>query len=112
MEAVIRASRLARGLLLLSLPAAERESIPGDLDEEFTSLVATGASVAAARAWYWRQVWRSVTPLLSIRWRRAEVQETAVVILLTFGVLLSALDGSEDQSSRRPYWFECASLLK
>jgi len=92
MEAVIASPWLARGLLLLSLPAAERESIPGDLEEEFACLLAAGASVAAARAWYWRQVWRSVAPLLGTCWRRAEIQENVILVLLAFGAPLRALD--------------------
>lgn len=92
MESLMCPPPLARRLLMLSLPAAERESIPGDLDEEFEILVTTGTSVSMARNWYRRQVWRSFVPLLATRWRRAEIQENAIVVLLAVGVPLRALD--------------------
>jgi hypothetical protein len=92
MEDVVAPPRLARGLLLLSLPASERESIPGDLEEEFAILLASGTSVAAARAWYWRQARRSAAPLLGTCWRRAEIQENVVVVLLAFAAPLRVLD--------------------
>lgn len=92
MENITAPPAIARGLLWLSVPAAERDSIPGDLAEEFSALLAAGATAADARSWYWRQVWRSGVPLLSARWRRAAVPENVLLALLAFAAPLRALD--------------------
>lgn len=54
--------RLARALLRLTTPEVDREFLVSDLDEEFEQRVAKGASLRAARVWYWRQVVSSVVP--------------------------------------------------
>ena len=69
---------LGRAILWLCLPASERESIPGDLLEEF---VTRGGD---ARHWYLRQALRSAIPALGIRWRRGEAQELLALILILF----------------------------
>jgi hypothetical protein len=56
-----RPPRLAERALTWSLPAADREAVLGDLQEEFTA-VATGSSRAAASRWYWTQTLTSVGP--------------------------------------------------
>ena len=63
---------LARSLVrLCTAPDADRESILGDLEEEFaTVLIQCGPAVA--RRWYWSQVLRSLRPLLSQRTRQAD----------------------------------------
>jgi predicted permease len=48
--------RVARRLLHLLLPAAERRVISADLDEEFARDIAPVRDAWRARLWYWRQV--------------------------------------------------------
>jgi predicted permease len=59
--------RVARLLLRLLLPAAERRVIIGDLDEEFGRDIAGARGAAAARAWYWRQALASIPYALRMR---------------------------------------------
>ena len=65
-------------LLYLFLPKACREHVPGDLEEEFWTVVAPKFGPGYARAWYWLQVARSVWPLL---WGR-------MMKLATFGSMV------------------------
>ena len=63
--------RLSRFLLLAAAGASEAEFVAGDLYEEFTQVVKfRGARVA--RQWYFRQVLRSIVPLLTVRIRSGE----------------------------------------
>jgi putative ABC transport system permease protein len=55
-----RAPRLARALMMLLLPRAEREFVIGDLEETLDARVAAGMSLRAARRWYWRAALTSV----------------------------------------------------
>jgi hypothetical protein len=69
---------LGRAILRLCLPASERESIPGDLEEEF-ALRGRGA-----RKWYLRQAVLSAAPALAMRWRRGEMQELLALLIAIF----------------------------
>jgi len=60
---------LARRLLRALLPAAHREVVVGDLDEEFERYVSRARTALGARAWYWRQAMRSMSPALRLRAR-------------------------------------------
>jgi hypothetical protein len=62
--------RLARALLWLASPPADREVVEGDLREEFTGVVLPRRGARRARGWYWGQVLRSLAPLLVLRWQR------------------------------------------
>ena len=60
--------RLSRFLLLAAAGASEAEFVAGDLYEEFTEVAKfRGASVA--QQWYFRQVLRSIVPLLTVQFR-------------------------------------------
>ena len=64
----MRPPRLACLLLTLLLPERYRDQPVGDLSEGFHARVET-LGVAAARAWYWRQVIKSVGPAITLRVR-------------------------------------------
>jgi putative ABC transport system permease protein len=51
---------LARALVALLLPRAEREFVLGDLEEGFDARQTAGTSLAAARRWYWRAAMSSI----------------------------------------------------
>jgi len=73
----------AEKLLHLVLSTRDREALPGDLEEEFRTIILPKFGYAYARKWYWTQVLRSVWPLargLAIRiaacagiWKAIEV---------------------------------------
>jgi hypothetical protein len=58
-------------LLLAAAGAAEAEFVAGDLHEEFADLVKCHGP-RIARRWYFRQVLKSVIPLLAVRIRSGE----------------------------------------
>ncbi len=60
--------RFAEFVVRIASPASERSFIAGDFRDEFDDRVAR-ASIAAARAWYWREALRSVGPLFRRRLR-------------------------------------------
>ncbi len=74
----MRPPLLGRAILWLCLPESERESIPGDLEEEFAQ------REGDARRWYLRQAVLSAAPALAMRWRRGEVQERIALALVVF----------------------------
>ena len=61
-------SRLAEMLLYLMLPKHFREHLPGDLEEEFTTIILPKFGARYAKLWYWWQVIRSI--LASNKWIR------------------------------------------
>ena len=82
--------RISRLLLLAAAGAAEAEFVSGDLHEEFTELVKCRGP-RAARHWYFRQVIRSIVPLLTLRIRSGEF--TRALLAATAAVIpLAALD--------------------
>jgi hypothetical protein len=68
-EEVAQASvpKRAEWLAYLLLPRSHRESMLGDLEEEFHTTIAAKFGLRRARFWYWWQVVRSIVPLLSRR---------------------------------------------
>ena len=61
----------AEYILYLFLPKSDRESIPGDLIEEFRSKIVPKFGPTAARIWFIKQVFSSTWPLLKQRVLRA-----------------------------------------
>jgi putative ABC transport system permease protein len=57
---------LARALVRVLSGADDRDFLAADLAEEFDDIAAT-AGIAAARRWYWQQVWLSTPPLVRQR---------------------------------------------
>ena len=78
MGLAMRPPILGRAILWLCLPESERESIPGDLEEEFA------LRGAGAGRWYLRQAVLSAVPALAMRWRRGEIQERIALVLAVF----------------------------
>jgi hypothetical protein len=66
-------------LLDLFTPYEQKESIPGDLLEEFVD-VASKSGVAEARRWYWRQSARTVFHLIRSGFRVAPWSFTGLVV--------------------------------
>lgn len=64
--------------LLLLLPRRYRETLIGDLEEEFTLIVLPQYGVRRARYWYWWQVLVSIAPLL---WCEAKRIAGALLLL-------------------------------
>lgn len=84
----------ARALVAAATPAADYESVAGDLDEEYGLRVRT-TSRARANQWYWSQAVRSVPALLSYsRCRRAPGAHAATAALVV-AILLAMLFGKE-----------------
>lgn len=82
--------RIARALLWLCLPASERQTIPGDLDEEFSLVILPARGPAAAHRWYLEQVLHSIAPLLAMRLRHADFTRALLAALLTLAAPLVA----------------------
>ena len=74
----VQPSRIAVWLVTLFGPAADGESITGDLFEEFSHL-ASEKGIVHARRWYWRQTVKSIPHLLAAGFRTAPWTITAVV---------------------------------
>jgi hypothetical protein len=73
----VLAPRFAAWLLELFLPATYREVILGDLIEEYAIRYRSSARFVVA--WYWRQVCRSIAPVLWIRlWSFTKPQDKPV----------------------------------
>ncbi|HET7374149.1 MAG TPA: ABC transporter permease, partial [Gemmatimonadaceae bacterium] len=60
--------RLAELIVKLASPMGERSFVLGDFREAFEERVAA-AGLSAARAWYWREAFRSIAPMVKRRWR-------------------------------------------
>lgn len=82
---------LGRAVLWLCLPSSERESVPGDLHEEFQA-IAREQGTAGARRWFLRQAMASALPLLSQRWRQGEMPRLLLIALAGFALPLRVLD--------------------
>ncbi len=61
--------RFSRWCLRAVARPADRDAVALDLDDEFEQMIDEGASPTEARAWYRRQVWGSMLPLLGSRIR-------------------------------------------
>ena len=57
--------KLGEFLLYLFLSKEQRESLPGDLEEEFITVIVPKFGLRQAKLWYWSQVLRSIGPLLT-----------------------------------------------
>jgi putative ABC transport system permease protein len=64
----MRPPRLAELLVNLAAPESDRPYIVADFREAF-DLRAAESGLRAARRWYWREMLRSVVPLIRRRWR-------------------------------------------
>ena len=71
--------RIAVWLVGLFTPDREAESIPGDLQEEFSHLAST-AGVPLARSWYWRQIANTIAHLFAVGLRVAPWSTGAAVV--------------------------------
>jgi hypothetical protein len=91
--------RLATWLLGVFLPATERETIPGDLAEEFAFIV-QGDGNARANRWYWRQTVTSVAPMLRSNIRRGGWLKTAGSVVVAY-IVVALLVVAGDLASRR-----------
>lgn len=78
--------RIARRLLSTLLPERDRVVLVGDLDEEFTRHVVPTRGRLRARAWYWRQVIRSMPAAVRLR-RRPHT--AGLVADIRFGIRLA-----------------------
>jgi hypothetical protein len=63
---------LGRAILWLCAPKSERETIIGDLVEEFRELGANGQRPAARQFWFLRQAVAYAGPLLVLKWQRGK----------------------------------------
>ncbi len=80
--------RLAYALLAIAAGASHKAVLIGDLQEEFYRL--SRKSPRAARAWYWRQVSRSVPHLLLDRMRTDRMRKiglAALAVLAAFSLI-------------------------
>lgn len=57
--------RSAEALLYFFLPQRDRDTVPGDLVEEYVTIIFPKFGLRFARAWYWKQVLCSVLVLAS-----------------------------------------------
>lgn len=79
---------LARSLVrLCAAPGADRESLLGDLEEEFATMLIQCAP-AVARRWYWNQVLRSLGPLLLHGTRQSDRVRRLVAVALGAATLV------------------------
>jgi hypothetical protein len=83
---------VGRALLWLFLPEREMESIPGDLQEEFTRMVHSSAGLARARRWHLRQVIASLGPMLSMDIRCGEAVILPLLVFFAFVMPIWVLD--------------------
>jgi len=77
-DGFVRPPRIATWLVAL-FASAEKESLEGDLFEEFSDL-ASRSGAAVARRWYWRQALQSIVHLSIAAFRATPYSTTAVVI--------------------------------
>ena len=83
---------IARALVAAAAPAADCESVVGDLEEEH-AMRARSAGRAAADRWYWAQALRSIPPLMSYARVRRSVHTDSVTALSVAGLLFAMLLG-------------------
>ena len=74
----MRPPLLGRAILRMCIPESERDSIPGDLMEEFAM------RGKGARRWYLRQAFHSIVPGFRMRWGRGEIQELMTLAFMLF----------------------------
>ncbi len=81
---VVQPPRIAVWLLDLFISETQRESIHGDLFEEFSDLVSK-SGVVSARRWYWRQGLKTIVDLVDTGFRTVPLRIAGAVVL---GLLL------------------------
>ncbi len=74
--------RVATAILAFCLPSSHRDPIVGDLEEAF--LIADGAPPIG---WYWRQVFRSIWPALTLHADRANLGRLFGAVFLGFATM-------------------------
>lgn len=79
-EILTRPPRLARALVQACAENEVRESVLGDLHEEFAQLA--HADWRAARRWYWREALATATPLLGRRVHRSRTASALLTLAL------------------------------
>jgi hypothetical protein len=73
--------RWAECVLAAALPPADRDSVIGDLREEFATTAVPVRGCGRARWWYRVQVARSLAPIAVRAWQRASLLHASVVIV-------------------------------
>src|SRR5215510_7277610 len=79
--------RIAAMLLDLFLPEPQRETLQGDLVEEY-NLIITNLGRGQARRWYRRQVTRSVAPILRANLRRGNWLKTLGAVMAGYFIVV------------------------
>jgi len=77
-DGIVQPPRTATWLVVL-FASEEKDSLQGDLLEEFSDL-ASRSGAALARRWYWRQALHSIVHLFTSAFRKAPYSTTAAVI--------------------------------
>jgi hypothetical protein len=62
--------KLAAYLLYLFLSKHDRENIPGDLAEEYETIILPEFGLRRATLWFWKQVFCSIWPVIAPRLKR------------------------------------------
>ena len=88
----MRPPRLAATLLHWAVPESSRGFVQLDLEEEFYSYQVGERGYAAARAWYWRQVFRSIRPMLAQAMRGANWELCFMALFLATAGQIVAVD--------------------
>ncbi len=78
-----RPPRVATWLLGCFLPESDRETVLGDLVEEYGIRVQS-ASISNGAGWYWRQVWHSIPAVLWMGIRRGGWLSTVGVAIAAY----------------------------
>lgn len=66
-------SKNAEKIMYFVLPKHQRESILGDLEEEYNTIILPKFGLRTARLWYWKQAIGSVWPVLACRFKRMAI---------------------------------------
>lgn len=86
--------RFAALLLVLILPEREKETLRGDLVEEY-NLVVASLGERRARRWYWKQMARSVAPLLWASFRRGDWLKTLGAVTAGYVIVVTLVATGE-----------------
>ncbi len=86
---------LGRAVLRLCAPKSDRETILGDLVEEFHELEMQGQPLVTRQIWFLRQAITSAGSLLVMKWRREKMWRSILAVgagYFTLAVLIMAVD--------------------
>ena len=89
----------ARALIVLGTPSSYRETLLGDLEEEYHSVALPSLGLRRARRWYWGQVVRSFGHLCRLRVRMHNLGRGMAGIVAGLGGFLGSLLGLAALSS-------------